>query len=209
MALKKQKQPIVLILSLLFIILLLCSGCVTLTCAFVKDSAITNGWYENTSLRNTGTQFLGLEKWCSSSYEINGKYPASLTVTTLKALLLTDEKEIQKNARQLIEETFTNTIQLTENSSGERTIQANHKSRYIIYDGLDIIKEENVKIISEIWNCANSGTSVVCIGISYITNKKIPDTVNMENWQKIVMDSKGSIEHSVGEEGLIDNINCH
>jgi hypothetical protein len=205
----ERKKTIWIFITLLLFIFILFSGCVDLTCAYVKEPAVSDGWYENTALRNTGTQFLGLEKWCSSTYEINGKYPASLTVTTLKTLVLTDEGEIQKKMRQTIEETFLNSIQLNENISGERTLQNSHKTMYILYDGIDTKKDENVKIIGEVWNCATSGTSVICIGVAYVTNKEISDVENTENWQKIVMDSSGTIDGFIGEEGLIDNIHCH
>jgi len=207
MALEKKK--IIGIITLFLFIFILLSGCVDLTCAYVKDSVITDGWNENMALSNTGLQFLGLEKWCSSTYEINGKYPASLTVTTLKTLVLTDESEIQKKTRQTIEETFQNNIRIKENTSGERTLQNNHKTMYIIYNGIDISKNESVKIISDVWNCDTSGTSIICIGVAYITNKEIPDVRDMENWQKIVMDFSGTIDGFIGESGLIDNICCH
>lgn len=209
MADKEMKKYILLSIACLFFILILLSGCVDLTCAYIKNSAITDGWYENTALRNTGTQFLGMEKWCSVTYEINGKYPASLTVTTLKAIVLPDEKEIKKKTIKTIEETFSDTIQLKENSSGERIIQNNHKTSYVIYDGFDINKNESVKIIGEIWNCATSGTSVICIGLAYITNNEILDVEKLDNWQKIIMDSKGKINGFIGNYGLIDNVCCH
>jgi hypothetical protein len=203
------KKTIWILITLLLFVFILLSGCVDLICAYVKEPVISDGWNENTALRNTGTQFLGLEKWCSSTYEISGKYPATLTVTTLKTLVLTDEGEIQKKMRQNIEETFLNNIQLKKNISGERILQNNHKTMYIVYDGLDIKKNENMKIIGEIWNCANSGTSVICIGVAYVTNKDISYAENTENWQKIVMDPSGTIDGFLGEEGLIDNIHCH
>jgi hypothetical protein len=205
----EKKKYIGISIILILLALVFSSGCVDLTCAYVKDSAVTDGWYENTALRNTGMQFLGLEKWCSSTYEINGKYPASLTVTTLKTLVLTDEKEIQKKTRETIEETFLNSIQLNENTSGERTLQNNHKTMYILYDGIDTKKDENVKIIGEVWNCGTSGASIICIGVAYVTNKEIPDVENTDNWQKIVMDPSGTIDSAFGEQGLIDNVHCH
>ena len=205
----ERKKIIWISITIILSVFISFSGCVDLTCAYVKDSAVSDGWNENTALRNTGTQFLGLDKWCSSTYEINGKYPASLTVTTLKTLVLTDEKEIQKKTRQTIEETFQNNIQLNENTSGERTLKNNHKTMYIVYRGIDTKKDENVKIIGEVWNCATSGTSIICIGFAYVTNKDIPDVENTENWQKIIMDSSGTIDGFLGEEGLIDNVCCH
>jgi hypothetical protein len=205
----EKKNTLWIFITLILIIFLLLSGCVDLSCAYVKESIISDGWNENTALRNTGIQFLGLEKWCSSTYEISGKYPASLTVTTLKTLILSDESEIHNKMKKNIEQTFLNNIQLNENISGERILQNNHKSRYILYNGFDINKDENVKIIGEVWNCANAGTSIICIGFAYVTNKDIFGVENTDNWQKIVMDSNGNIQGFIGEKGLIDNIQCH
>lgn len=205
----ESKKKIWIPISLIIILLVALSGCVNLTCSYIPDSIVIDGWYENLALRNTGSQFLGLEKWCSSTYEINGNYPASLTVTTLKTLVLTDEKEIKKRAIETIEETFRGRIELNISSSGERTLQKNHNTMYTVYNGIDKDTDEKVKIISEIWNCGTSGTSIICIGIAYITNDEIPNAENTEYWQKIVMDSNGGIEGFIGEEGLIHNVFCH
>jgi hypothetical protein len=193
----------------MLLLLVTFSGCVTLSRAYIPDSIITDGWHENTALRNTGSQFLGLEKWSSSTYEINGKYPASLTVTTLKSLILPDEEDLQNRITETIEETFQNRIQLNESIAGERTILKQHNTMYALYSGTDKIDGKNVKIIGEVWNCGSSGTSIICIGFSYITDADFPDIENTENWEKIVMDPQGTIEGIIGEEGLIYNIVCH
>ena len=209
MVIEEKKNFFGLFLIIIIVVMVCFSGCIDLTCANVSNLAIGNGWNENVALRNTGVQFLGLEKWCSTTYEINGKYPASLTVTTLKSIVLSDENEILQNTRRTIEDTFQNNIELLENSSGERILKNNHKSLYTLYDGDDVNKDEKVKIICEIWNCADSGTSVICIGIAYITNQEIPDVFNYYNWKKIVKDSSGSINGYIDDNGLIDSINCH
>ncbi|MFW6120439.1 MAG: hypothetical protein ACOC80_06010 [Petrotogales bacterium] len=185
------------------------SGCLDINCAYIPDSVLTGRWYENASLRNTGSQFLGLEKWCGSVYEINGKYPASLTVTTLKTLVLTNEEELEKKTKEAIEETFGDSIQLNESINGERTLLKKHKTMYVVYDGRYINKNEEVKIIGEVWNCGDSGTSIICMGIVHITNNENPTIQNTDNWQKMVMDPKGTIENFTGEDGLIYNIHCH
>jgi len=205
----KRKKNIGIIITLLLFILILLSGCVDLRCAYIKDSVITDGWNENTALSNTGTQFLGIEKWCSSTYEINGRYPASITVTTSKTLILTDESEIQEKTIQSIEDTFQNDIQIKEKTLGERTLNNNHKTKYVVYDGIDTEKNDRVKIIGEVWNCQASGQSIICIGVSYITNKDFHDVENLENWKKIVMDTSGTINGYIGDAGLIDNVICH
>ena len=207
----ENKKHIWMIIALMLVLLVAFSGCVNISCSYIPDLVITDGWHENLALRNTGSQFLGLEKWCGSVYEINGKYPASLTVTTVKTLILTDEEDLQKKTIETIEETFQDSIQLNESTklTGERTLLKKHKTMYMIYDGIDINRNEKIKIIGEVWNCGTSGTSIICIGIAYITNNGNPTIKNTENWQKIVMDPGGTIGSFTGEEGLIYNVHCH
>jgi hypothetical protein len=206
-----EKKHIWITTALMLALLVAFSGCVNISCSYIPDLEITDGWHENLALRNTGSQFLGLEKWCSSVYEINGKYPASLTVTTLKTLILTDEEELQKKTIETVEETFQDSIQLNENTklTGERTLLKKHKTMYMIYDGIDINNNKKIKIIGEVWNCGTSGSSIICIGIAYITNNESPNIENTENWQKIVMDPIGTIGNFTGERGLIYNVHCH
>lgn len=207
----ERKNYLIPIITFIVVLLTILTGCISIKCPYIPDVIINEGWYENLSLRNTGTQFLGLEKWCGSVYQINGKYPASLTVTALKTLILTDEKELYKKTIKTIEETFKDSIILNESTriKGTRTVEKNHQTMYIIYDGISITEYEKIKIIGEVWNCGNAGISIICIGIAYITNNEIPNIENTDNWQKVIMDPRGSIENSTGEEGLIYNIYCH
>jgi len=211
MVVGEHKNHILTIIVATFIIIIICSGCISIKCPYIPDVVINNGWYENLSLRNTGTQFLGLEKWCCSVYEINGKYPATLTVTILKTLILTDEKELYKKIIGVIEDTFKDTIKLNESTKlkGSRTLEKNHQTLYILYDGISINKNEKIKIIGEVWNCGNSGISIISLGIAYITHNEDPIIEYTDNWQKIVMDPRGIIGNFTGEEGLIYNIYCH
>ena len=194
-------------------VLLVCisnlSGCVDVHCSYLDQHLLGNGWYENTALRNTGSQFFGMEKWCSATYEINGKYPASLTVTTIKTLVLSDESDIASSSRSTIEESFQDAIHLEESSSGHRTLSNTHQTWYSVYNGTVIATGEAVKIISEIWNCAESGTSVVCLGIAYLSSNEIADEICLTHWDNIVQDPQGSIENRAGAQGFIDNILCH
>jgi hypothetical protein len=200
---------IVVVTSILLILLTACSGCVHLTSAYISNTYLTDGWYENLALRNTGSQLLGLEKWGSVTYEIKGKYPASVTITTIKTILLKDIQELNQNVQHLIEDTFQHSITLSTNTTGERTLFKNHKTMYVCYDGRDMVKDENVKIIGEVWNCGTSGTSLICIGIAYVTNKEYPELENRTNWEKIVSDPQGTIEHAFGEDGLLYHVTCH
>jgi hypothetical protein len=197
------------LLSLSLICILFCSGCVQLTKSYVPDTFLLEGWYENTAFRNTGIQLLGLEKWNSITYEIQGRYPASMTITTVKTLMLSNEADLLKKTKETIETTFQNRIHLDAQTTGERQLANNHQSRYIVYTGSDLQTSESVNIIGEVWNCGTSGSSVICIGMAYITNKEKPDETNMDQWQILVEDPQGTLNDFVGATGLLYNINCH
>lgn len=205
------KKQILISIVIIFIFFTALSGCVNIKCAYIPDEILSDGWYENLSLRNTGLHFLGLEKWCSSIYELKGKYPASLTITTIKSLLLADEEEINQKTQEIIEKNFIDNIQLNESTkiTGERTLFNSHKTKYIVYEGLDIIKKNKIKIIGEVWNCGISGSSVICIGLAYISNDENPNIENIDIWEKMVADHIGSIENHIGQNGLIYNVICH
>jgi hypothetical protein len=198
-------------LNMIFVIiaLVLCSGCVSLKCAFVPDQVLDDGWYENTALRNTGLQVLGLEKWCSVTYEIQGSYPAFLTITAGKSLVLTEEEELQDRIQEIVENNFQENIELHGNSSGERRINLNHQTEYLLYQGVHRKTQNKVKIIGEVWNCGSSGVSIICLGLGYITNEENPGVEFVDNWEKIVQDPTGSIDHCVGDKGLIYTVRCH
>lgn len=207
---KIHHKPFIIIFVFLFLFSIL-SGCVNIKCSYIPETFLSYGWYENLSLRNTGLHFMGTEKWCSSVYELKGKYPASLTVTTIKSLLLSDEDEINKKIQDIIEDNFKDTIEINISTKiiGERVLNNSHKTKYTIYDGFNIQKQIRLKIIGEVWNCGISGSSVICIGIAHISSEENTSLYNTENWQKIVFDPSGNIENLSGKGGLIYNVKCH
>lgn len=207
MNLKKILLPVSILL--VFIFLILSGGCVELRSAYIDESVLTDGWYENTALRSTGTHFLGLEKWCSLSYEIKGNYPATVTVSSIKALVLSDRDAVETQMRNTIENTFVDAVNLSYNISGKRVLQNTHQSLYVIYDGIDSISLNQLKIIGEVWNCATAGTSIICIGIAYITNQQIGPDIYLTHWQRIISDEQGSILGVIGVNGLLNNVRCH
>jgi hypothetical protein len=204
-----KKITILLSILLLFMFLIQSTGCVELRCAYIDESILTDGWYENTALRNTGTHFLGLEKWCSLSYEVKGNYPATVTVSSIKSLVLTDKEVIETQVKNTIENTFVDAVKLEYNMSGKRTVHTTHQTLYVIYDGIDTSTLNHIKIIGEVWNCASSGTSIICIGIAYITNVDIGNNINTTQWERIIGDEYGSISNVIGNYSLINHVRCH
>ncbi len=172
--------------------------------AYVPDSLLDDGWGENLDERETGSSLLGLEKWCSLTYRISGVYPANLTVATFKPLIMMDENDLIEKAEETIQDASQQGIIVDNNTktSGWSIIINGHKTSYITYDGNDTSKTpfEKVKVVAEVWNCGNSGTSVICIGVAQITDYAHNVTgVNTSGWEKIIND----------KDGLIYNVMCH
>ncbi|MCX6665329.1 MAG: hypothetical protein NT038_04625 [Euryarchaeota archaeon] len=197
------------------IILVLSSGCVSLTNAYVSDKVLTDGWYEDIANRDGGTQFLGFERWVSSRYATNDtEYPAFLVVMTMKTLVVLNDEELEAKIRDIFNVTIPQTILINDSTkqTGGRYILRAHQTMYTVYDGVDIQGNisKNVKIIGEAWNCQTSGTSIFCIGVACVTNMVENNSVEQtKNWEKIVMDDIGSVEIYTGATGLIANVICH
>jgi len=181
--------------------------------AYVPDGFLNNGWSENLNERESSSGLFGLEKWCSLTYRIGGAYPANFTVATFKPLIMMDENDLIAKAQETIQDASQQGIVVDNNTetSGWRILNNGHKTSYITYDGNDTSKTpyEEVMVIAEIWNCGNSGTSIICIGVAQITDYAHNVTsVNTSSWEKIVSD-RGGVLGFVGADGLIYNVVCH
>lgn len=151
----------------------------------------------------------------SVTYEFPGDFPASLSVMTLKSLVLLDEDDLQNKTRTAIFSSLKQGIELntTTLQTGERYVLQAHISMFFEYRGKDtsLVPEEDVYVIGEVWNCQSSGTSVICIGLAYITHHTSNTTMvsNTSAWEKIVMDEIGSVDSITGLDGLITHVKCH
>jgi hypothetical protein len=188
-------------------------GTSKLTPAYVPDEFLNGGWSENIADRAGGSQLIGLEKWCSLTYEIDGQYPAYLTITTFKTLVMMNEKDLRDKTTSTIEKGLEQGITIDNSSelTGERALNNKHKTTYIIYNGSDTTKNppEKIKIIGEFLNCGTSGTSIICIGVAQVTDyTNCNSTVNTAQWAKIIKDKNG-LAGFTGDDGLIFNVVCH
>lgn len=186
------------------------------TSAYVPDGSLGGEWGEDLGKRDSSSQFFGLEKFSSLTYKIDGKYPAYLTVITIKTLVMMNENELRDKTMEVIEQAFEAGITVDEYTevSGERMLKNGHKTMYIIYDGNDTSKSpsEKIKVIGEVWNCGTSGTSIICIGLAQITdNAHNNPEINISYWGKIIMDDAGTFGTGgfQGTNGLIYNVICH
>ena len=173
------------------------------TPAYVGNDVLDGGWGENLVKRADDSQLFGLERYVSLTYEIDGLYPASLTVTTIKTPVMMNEQDLRDKTVETIEQASELGIVVdpTTEIIGERLLNNTHKTLYIMYDGNDTSKTpaERIKIIGETWNCGASVTSIICIGVAQITDYAHNNvTTNIEQWNKIIE-----------EDGLIFNVICH
>jgi hypothetical protein len=186
-----------------------------LTVAYVSHEFLDDAnWYDSGD-RDSGSNFLGLEKWASFTYKVDDDfYNASLSITSFKTLFMMSEDDlISQTSNTIIESAEELNITLDENSkiSGSRVVNLEHKTMYIIYNGYLTNNgvTEKVKIIGETWNCAVSGTSIVCIGYAQITSNSSEEKIT--HWAKLVIDREGTfgLGEYLGEDGLIFNVKCH
>lgn len=187
-----------------------------LNTAYIHHDFLGVDWCEDIGERDSGSQLLGLEKFSSLTYRIDGKYPAYLTIMTIKTLVMMSENELRDKTADSIEQALEKGIVVdkTTGISGGRILKNEHNTMYVMYDGNDTSKNppEKIKIIGEIWNCGTSGTSVICIGVAQITDSLHDNSeVNISYWGKIVRDGVGTFGTGdfQGEDGLIYNVICH
>ena len=187
-----------------------------LNTAYIHHDFLGVDCCEDIGERDSGSQLLGLEKFSSLTYGIDGKYPAYLTVMTIKTLVMMSENDLRDKTAESIEQALKNDIVVdkTTEISGERMLKNEHNSMYVMYEGNDTSKNppEKIKIIGEVWSCGPSGTSVICIGVAQITDNLHDNSeVNISHWEKIVRDNVGTfgIAGFHGEDGLIYNVICH
>jgi len=187
-----------------------------LNVAFIHHDFLSDEWFENLDYRETTSQLFGLEKWASIRYEIDNNYTNFLTITTIKTLILLDEKELSNKIEEKIDSILERGIIIDRNSkiSGERFLNNGHKSLYSVFDGIDNFKKPNekVKVIVEVWNCGFKGDSIICLGYSQTTdNNHNNSNINTIFWEKIIGDLSGTFgeEQFMREDALIYNIICH
>jgi hypothetical protein len=184
------------------------------TPAYIPDKILGSTWTEDLSRRQSGEQLLGLERWSSVTYRVEGRYPAYLTVTTIKTLVMLNEEFLQEKTMETLEGAIKDGIEINLSSavSGERTIQSGFTTRYTIYNGTDTstMPPEQVKLIGEVWTSGLAGTAVICIGYAQISDfAHNSSTLHSEWWSNIIRDEQGTFGDAFqGADGLIDNVVC-
>lgn len=189
----------VIILIVILVTVILSSN--KMTEAYVSDKALGTDWYEDFNERYIDSQFIDLEKQASFTYRVdNSSFSSFLTVNTYKTIFMINEKDLYEKTDEAIKEYMDNrnvTLDFNSIVEGERKIANGHKTKYIRYNGTFSKNNYNykIKVIGETWNCDKSGTSIIAIGFSQITNNS---NKNLEYWNDITR-----------KDGLIYNIICH
>ena len=207
---------IVAIFIIIVIILTIFLSTNQLNSAKIDDFALEEKWIEDISERNSGSGFMGLEKWASFTYKNNDvTYPAYVTVTTFKTLFVISEQELKNKMEDTIITSLDEglTVEPETKISGERTLKNGHKTLYSIYNGTFFNNQEyeKIKVIGETWNCGSSITSIICIGYAQITDVAHNNSEkNLDYWKKILKDNQGTfgLDYS-GIDGLLYNVKCH
>jgi len=217
----KRFYGIIAIVIIILIILTVIFSSNKITKAIIDDSVLNNGWSEDISERFYAERLFGLEKQASFTYKINNDtYPAYVSVTTIKTLFMMDESDLLDQTIKTIK-METNNLGINLNStskiSGNRVLNNEHTTNYVIYNGTDNSKNlsEEIKIIGEAWNCALSGTSIICIGFAQVTDNSDGNAVEfLDNWARIIKDKTDTFANIynsntfIGSNGLIFNVIC-
>ena len=194
----------------------------SLNVAYIDGDILTNNkWFEDINERDSQERLFGLEKQASFTYKIEGNYPAYLTVTSIKTLFMMGEDDLLEKIIETINNEAINLGLVLDNNAsfiGQRALNNSHKTRYVIFDGVDNSTNisETIKIIGETWNCGTKGTSIICIGFAQITDLLHNNSnENLANWAAILKDDDGTFTSEYGSsafqgyDGLIYNVKCH
>ena len=186
-----------------------------ITRAVVEDKYLTDDWAD-LGMPTYEEGFFGLEKQASIKYGLEDDAANStfLRVITIKTLFMISEDElIEKTEETIIESAVQQNITLDQTSrvKDSRVLANGHKTFYVIYNGSKLSNETylEVSIIGEAWNCARSGTSIICIGYSEVKNNDYSSLI------KILGDPSGTFSKRfkspdfANQEGLIFNVKCH
>lgn len=192
--------------------------------AYVDDRFLVNGWFESGE-RSYNEQLFGLEKQFTFKYIINDsgeeKFNTFLTVTSIKTIFMINEQELlDKTIQTISNAAMIRNININDSSqfTSSRFLKNGHNTYFIVLNGTKIIDGfvEKIRIIGETWNCAYSGSSIICIGLAQTTDVKNGIySENFTHWAKIIGDEKGifneiyNSNNFIDSNGLIFNVKCH
>jgi len=212
------------IFIVLLILLTILFSTNTLFKAYVDDHFLVNGWLESGD-RSYNEQLFGLEKQSTFKYIVGNSsdenFTTFLTVTSIKTIFMINEQELlDKTIKTIYNAAGARNITINNSSqfTSSRFLKNGHNTFFIVLNSTQKIGGfvEKVKIIGEAWNCANSGTSIICIGVAQTTDVKNGNNYeNFIHWAKIIGDEKKTFNeiynynNYADPNGLIFNVKCH
>jgi len=190
-----------------------------------------NGWASDADHSDASprSESAGLVVRQTRAYADDGKggnagYPASLVLTTLRLFPTPSEDKLRDILRQQVQERAASQgIKVDQQSTGgARTLADGHRSLFFVFTGtvnstgpLFTTRDATAKIVGEVWNCPESGTSAVAVGFAQVTNTvrgpggvPIQTNENTQNWRELVGDPSGSVEGQRASDGLLYNVTC-
>jgi hypothetical protein len=200
--------------------------------ARVPDSLLGNGsgWAADAghSDAQPQSQSLGLVQRQTLAYTDDGKhgnggYPANLALTTLKLFPTPSRDQLRDIVQQQVkEQSQAQGIQLGNQAlQGSRTLADGHTTLFFVFTGtvtgqgsLFTSSNATAKILGEVWNCGEAGTSVVAVGLAQVGSASslggipLQNQENPQNWRELAADPHGSIDNQQGGDGLVDNAVC-
>ncbi len=207
------------------------AGCFEVTVAHVPAEYLGgkdgNGWSAVPDAAESASGMLGTTKVEVRVYEDpgdRGGYPATMSVATLKNLLSPSEESLLEEIRSRVQaRAERNGIVLEGDAErGVRTLADGHETRYFLWKGkvtssgsLFRTEDAAVRILGEVWDCRESGTSVAVVGLAQTTSARrvggvpVTSNTNTANWREIVQDAAGTIEGATGDRGLAAHVRCN
>jgi hypothetical protein len=153
----------------------------------------------------------------------NGGYPASISLTTLKLTPSPGEAQLRDILRKQVQQSAEQQgIALGDQvREGSRTLADGHGSLWFQFTGtvtgdgpLFTTEDATAKILGEVWNCPESGTSVAAVGLAQTTSTQVVGGIpvatneNPTNWREIAGDPSGSIDGQRDASALVYNVVC-
>lgn len=184
------------------------------------DPAHTDGQPRSESLGLVQRQTLA---YADDARGGNGGYPASLALTTLKLLPAPSEAQLRDILREQVRErSEASGIRLgAQVVEGARTLGDGHRTLFFVFDGnvtgtgpLFTTRDAASKILGEVWNCPESGTSVAAVGLAQVSTVRsvggvpLPAEQDARNWRELAADPQGGVDGQRGADGLLYNARC-
>jgi hypothetical protein len=153
----------------------------------------------------------------------NGGYPASLALTTLKLFPTPGEAQLRDILRQQVRQrSEAQGIRLTnEGTEGARTLASGHRTLFFVFTGtvtgsgpLFTTRDATAKILGEVWNCPEAGSSVAAVGLAQVDSVQsvggvpLPAQPNPLNWRELAGDPSGSVDGQRQSDGLVYLARC-